>query len=46
VTERDIENLAERIDGDGLLTQRSGFDPARSQFAPAKQKRPSPFRRA
>jgi serine/threonine-protein kinase HipA len=46
VTARDIESLAERIDGEALLTQRVGFDPARFQSAPAKRKRASPFRRA
>ncbi|MFJ1260653.1 type II toxin-antitoxin system HipA family toxin [Cupriavidus sp. CuC1] len=45
VTERDIESLAERIDGEELLTQRTGFDQARFQSAPAKRKRASPFRR-
>ena len=43
VTQRDIEGLAERIDGDELLTQRTGFDPARYQSAPARRKRISPF---
>jgi serine/threonine-protein kinase HipA len=46
VTARDIESLAERIDGEGLLSQRIGFDPARFQSSPARRKRPSPFRRA
>ena len=46
VTARDIEGLAERIDGEQLLTQRAGFDQARFQSAPAKRKRTSPFRRA
>ena len=45
VTQRDIENLAERIDGDELLAQRTNFEQARFQAAPAKRKRPSPFRR-
>jgi len=45
VTARDIESLAERIDGEELLSQRIGFDPARFQSSPAKRKRPSPFRR-
>ena len=45
VTVRDIASLAERIDGDALLSQRSGFDPASHQSMPAKRKRPSPFRR-
>ncbi len=41
----DIASLAERIDGEELLSQRIGFDPARFQTSPAKRKRPSPFRR-
>jgi serine/threonine-protein kinase HipA len=43
VTARDIESLAERIDGEALLNQRSGFDPARFQAAPTRKRRPSPF---
>ena len=46
VSARDIESLAERIDGEALLTQRIGFDQARFQSAPAKRRRTSPFRRA
>ncbi len=45
VTALDIESLAERIDGEQLLSQRIGFDPARFQTSPAKRKKPSPFRR-
>ena len=45
VSERDIECLAERIDGDDLLNQRIDFDQARFQLAPARRKRASPFRR-
>jgi serine/threonine-protein kinase HipA len=45
VTARDIASLAERIDGEELLSQRIGFDPVRFQNSPAKRKRPSPFRR-
>ncbi len=45
VSERDIESLAERIDGDALLNQRTGFDQARFQSAPARRKRASPFQR-
>ncbi len=45
VTERDIESLAEFIDGEELLAQRTGFDPTRFQSAPAKRTRTSPFRR-
>jgi len=45
VTERDIESLAERIDGEELLGQRTGFDPTKFKSAPAKRARTSPFRR-
>jgi serine/threonine-protein kinase HipA len=45
VTARDIASLAERLDGDALLGQRSSFDPARYRAAPARRKRPSPFLR-
>lgn len=45
VTERDIESLAERIDGEELLGQRTGFDPTRFQSAPTKRARTNPFRR-
>ena len=45
VTERDIESLAERIDGEELLGQRTGFDPTKYKSAPAKRARTSPFRR-
>ena len=44
VTALDIESLAERIDGEELLSQRIGFDPVRFQTSPAKRKKPSPFR--
>jgi serine/threonine-protein kinase HipA len=43
VTARDIESLAERIDGEALLNQRMGFDPTRFQAAPTRKKRPGPF---
>lgn len=45
VTARDIQSLAERIDGDALLSQRRDFDPASFQSLPVKRKRPGPFRR-
>ncbi|MBY0238390.1 MAG: HipA domain-containing protein [Burkholderiaceae bacterium] len=45
VTQRDIEDLAERIDGEELLNQRANFDQARFQTPPAKRRRASPFRR-
>ncbi|MBI5786181.1 MAG: HipA domain-containing protein [Rhodocyclales bacterium] len=43
VTARDIESLAERIDGAELLAQRTAFDPTRFQSPPARRKRPGPF---
>jgi serine/threonine-protein kinase HipA len=46
VTARDIGSLAERIDGEELLSQRIGFDPAGFQTSAAKCNRPGPFRRA
>jgi serine/threonine-protein kinase HipA len=45
VSARDIDSLAERIDGEHLLAQRTGFNPARFQATPARNKRTSPFRR-
>jgi serine/threonine-protein kinase HipA len=45
VTDGDIQALAERIDNEELLLQRTGFDHTRFQAAPTRQKRPSPFRR-
>ncbi len=45
VTARDIASLAERIDGEALLSQRAGFDPARFRASPTRRKRASPFRR-
>ena len=45
VIRRDIQSLAERIDGEELLAQRKGFDPARFESAPGKRTRTSPFRR-
>lgn len=45
VSARDIETLAEYIDGETLLAQREGFDPARFQSAPARKPRTNPFRR-
>lgn len=44
VTQQDIESLAERIDGAELLAQRTDFEQAGFQSAPAKRKRTSPFR--
>lgn len=45
VSARDIGSLAERIDGEALLAQRTGFTPARFASAPARSRRTSPFRR-
>ena len=45
VSERDVASLAERLEGDTLLSQRRSFDPVRYQAAPARRKRPSPFSR-
>jgi serine/threonine-protein kinase HipA len=45
VTKRDIEDLAERIDGEELLAQRTNFDQAEFQSSPAKSRRTSPFQR-
>lgn len=44
VTQRDIDSLAQQIDGEYLLAQRAGFDPARFQGMPNKKPRISPFR--
>lgn len=46
VTALDIASLAERIDGEALLSQRIGFDPTRFQISPARRKRTGPFRRS
>jgi serine/threonine-protein kinase HipA len=46
VTKRDIESLAERIDGEELLIQRTEFDQVRYQSAPIPRKRAGPFRRS
>ena len=43
VSSRDIENLAQQIDGDNLLKQRTGFEPARFVLLPGKRPRKSPF---
>lgn len=44
VTPRDIDSLAERIEGEMLLSQRIGFDASRFRATPARKKRGSPFR--
>lgn len=43
VTQRDIDSLAQQIDGEYLLAQRTGFDPAKFQDFPIKKSRKSPF---
>ena len=45
VTVRDIARLAQHLDGEALLSQRSGFDPTKYPSARPKRNRPSPFRR-
>jgi len=42
VSDTDLESLAERIDGDQLLSQRQAFNPA-DYAAPVRQRRRSPF---
>jgi serine/threonine-protein kinase HipA len=44
VRARDIQTLAQRIDGDALLSQRMEFNPAQYASPTTKRKRPSPFR--
>lgn len=44
VTERDISNLAERIDGEELRKQRVSFDTAQFQPSLVKRRKRSPFR--
>ena len=46
VSQRDIDSLAQRIDGDALLAQRAGFDPVRFQSPPVRKKRSGPFSRS
>ncbi|MBL8327472.1 MAG: HipA domain-containing protein [Rubrivivax sp.] len=46
VSARDIESLAERIDGEALAAQRRTFDRQRHALMPARRKRTSPFGRA
>lgn len=45
VSGRDIEDLAQRIDGEPLLGQRVAFDAGRITSVPAREKRPGPFQR-
>ena len=44
VSLRDIENLAQQIDGDYLLKQRTRFEPGRFVLPQGKRPRKSPFR--
>lgn len=46
VTARDITDLATRIDGEELLSQRQQFDQGKYSAAPAKKKKTSPFKRS
>ncbi len=43
VSPRDIENLAQQIDGNFLLQQRNSFEPGRFALLPIKRPRKSPF---
>jgi serine/threonine-protein kinase HipA len=43
VSPRDIENLAQQIDGDFLLQQRTNFEPGRFVSRPIKRPRKGPF---
>lgn len=43
VSPRDIENLAQQIDGDNLLKQRTGFEPGHFVLLTGKRPRKSPF---
>lgn len=45
VTDRDVAQLAERIDGDELLRQRRGFDPADYPASATRRTRRGPFSR-
>jgi serine/threonine-protein kinase HipA len=44
VSPRDIENLAQQIDGGFLLQQRTNFEPGRFVLLPGKRPRKNPFR--
>ena len=44
VSARDIESLAEQIDGEFLLRQRIGFEPGRFVVPTGKRPRKSPFK--
>ncbi|MBC7547270.1 MAG: type II toxin-antitoxin system HipA family toxin, partial [Polaromonas sp.] len=46
VSASDLNSLAERLDGEDLLSQRWAFDASEYQRAPPKRKPTSPFRRA
>lgn len=46
VSQRDMGSLAERLDGEQLLSQRRTFDPSQYQGVHSKRKPTSPFRRA
>lgn len=46
VSKRDVDSLAERLDGDELLSQRQTFDAGIYQGAPPKRRPTSPFHRS
>lgn len=46
VSTSDLDSLAERVDGEDLLSQRQTFDVGQYQGAPRKRKPTSPFRKA
>jgi serine/threonine-protein kinase HipA len=46
VSTSDLDNLAQTLDGEELLSQRQNFDAKQYQVAAAKRKPISPFRRA
>ena len=46
VSASDVESLAERIDGEQLLTQRGGFEREKFQAPLGKRKKPGPFQRS
>ena len=45
VSKSDLDSMAERLDGDELLSQRQKFDANQYQVATPKRRRTSPFRR-
>lgn len=43
VSQRDIENLSQQIDGDFLMQQRTSFEPGRFALLPSRRPRKGPF---